>query len=851
MARTVSREARLLPFVGPLWVGYLVVQLVVTSRGLDGASIALLVVAALGAASPHWFSRASERGPLERPLDPAKPPRAGVGRRRLSWLGVSVATLAVTHASREPSGLEGSLLLELAGGVSLPVLGALVVDLAWTTPDELPRPRGVSFDPRKVLRAFVIVSAATACVLELLRFAAALEVPGLGLVLVPHTIGAVSLGLVTLYGLVALALRAARRRGRSAPEAVAASSFALFGLTLALGFAAVAVAARVLGAAPRSLEVRGLEAAALASVLVGHLVMVDDARPVRAAAALRELVATLSSLGIAAAFALLARPSASALASPFAWAVGAVLLVLVAGAGHAFFRRLSDRLLAPDGGRLLEGIEAARARIAAAHGLELIAEAALGPLRRGARGEASASRIVVFDPAREARIDAAGVGHAEARASSKALVDRILERPLEVIVARPIVESAVRRPELRPLVGALVEHDALVVVPLGSAADVDAVEGALLVARDGRRAAVTLEEIAALERLGRELGARVASWAEGERARHRAGEALVAAQRLEERVFALEDELGERARASDEAASSAPFAYAPSSRAALRALEEASARDTPLLVRVERGTAVTPWIAWTHRRGPRAIHPLVLLECAELPAEEAEGRVLAALREAGRGTLALIDLIALPPPAQEALAEAIASRSIRLGREAHPLHARVIATARLGAGSEPLPLTPELARRLSAQPIAIPPLSERLADARSLALRAIERACRREARALVGIEDEAMRWLEAHALEDGERGLERAIDRAIVVAVPPRIRVVDLERALSLAGSEVGEDPLDATLAEVEERAILRALSRTNGNKSEAARLLGLKRTTFLDRLRRLGIDDGSARPEA
>jgi DNA-binding NtrC family response regulator len=68
---------------------------------------------------------------------------------------------------------------------------------------------------------------------------------------------------------------------------------------------------------------------------------------------------------------------------------------------------------------------------------------------------------------------------------------------------------------------------------------------------------------------------------------------------------------------------------------------------------------------------------------------------------------------------------------------------------------------------------------------------------------------------------------------------------VDLERALAAPGTNVGEDPLDATLAEVEERALLRALHRARGNKSEAARLLGLKRTTFLDKIRRLGIDDG------
>jgi DNA-binding NtrC family response regulator len=52
---------------------------------------------------------------------------------------------------------------------------------------------------------------------------------------------------------------------------------------------------------------------------------------------------------------------------------------------------------------------------------------------------------------------------------------------------------------------------------------------------------------------------------------------------------------------------------------------------------------------------------------------------------------------------------------------------------------------------------------------------------------------------------------------------------------------------LEGTLREVEARVLQRALRRSGGNKSEAARALGLKRTTFLDKLRRHGLDETAA----
>ena len=160
-----------------------------------------------------------------------------------------------------------------------------------------------------------------------------------------------------------------------------------------------------------------------------------------------------------------------------------------------------------------------------------------------------------------------------------------------------------------------------------------------------------------------------------------------------------------------------------------------------------------------------------------------------------------------------------------------------------------LPIDGELQKRLASQSIRIPRLHERLEDLPSLALLAIDRACRSQGIPALGLSEDALQWLTKHAVSDGESGLERVLMRAARRAQPPRLLASDLEQLN--APRPLGEDPLDATLAEIEERALLRALQRTDGNKSEAARLLGLKRTTFLDKLRRFGLDDGSERPSA
>lgn len=157
---------------------------------------------------------------------------------------------------------------------------------------------------------------------------------------------------------------------------------------------------------------------------------------------------------------------------------------------------------------------------------------------------------------------------------------------------------------------------------------------------------------------------------------------------------------------------------------------------------------------------------------------------------------------------------------------------------------------PELMRWLTRLEVQVPPLRQRRDDLPSLVLLALDRACRVFGRGPLGIEQAALDALIAHDWPGNLRELQHVIDRAVARAAGPKIRRADLP-ALAGAAARLPADPLDGTYEDVERRVCERALALAQGNKSEAARALGLKRSTFLDKLRRLGLDTSERKPSA
>ena len=140
--------------------------------------------------------------------------------------------------------------------------------------------------------------------------------------------------------------------------------------------------------------------------------------------------------------------------------------------------------------------------------------------------------------------------------------------------------------------------------------------------------------------------------------------------------------------------------------------------------------------------------------------------------------------------------------------------------------------------------LVIPPLRARREDVPSLSLLAIDRACRVLGRDALGIDQAAMGALVDHEWPGDVAELELVLELAVGKTRGTTIQASDLPPLVWPTDQK--EESLDGTFAEVERRLLQRALRRSAGNKSEAARRLGLKRTTFLDKLRRYGLDKGT-----
>jgi DNA-binding NtrC family response regulator len=248
-----------------------------------------------------------------------------------------------------------------------------------------------------------------------------------------------------------------------------------------------------------------------------------------------------------------------------------------------------------------------------------------------------------------------------------------------------------------------------------------------------------------------------------------------------------------------------------------------------------------------HEASGRSERPFVVGDCADLSAEDAMAALFGSragpgfLELATHGTLCLLDLPALDATAQLALARALAERRAYPvhGGPGYELDVRVVASARrpvtdlVASGA----LASELGRWFAKVSCFVPPLRERREDIESLVLRALDRGARVWGREVLGVTPEALRALVDHDWPGNVLELESIVERAVAQVTAARIDLDDLpplRRSTVARGSFLDQ-----------EREILRgALERAGGSRTRAARALGLKRTTLVDKLRRLGLED-------
>lgn len=300
-------------------------------------------------------------------------------------------------------------------------------------------------------------------------------------------------------------------------------------------------------------------------------------------------------------------------------------------------------------------------------------------------------------------------------------------------------------------------------------------------------------------------------------------------------------------------------------------LETVAASPSTVLVTGETGSGKELAARAIHHNSPRRNQRFVALNCSAVPEtlleSELFGHVRGAytgavasragrLESAHRGTLFLDEVGAMSGLLQAKLLRVLQEREFeRVGDDRSiRIDVRIIAATnadlaqlvRDGAFRE------DLYYRLNVIPIFLPPLRERREDIPLLVRHFIEAFGRQQGRSReVTVTQAALRRMMAYGWPGNIRQLENAIERALTLSRNRAwIDVDDLPRELQQAPlpepaglpaiPEEGFD-LAAHVAAVERQLLRQALDETGGNRQQAARRLGLKRTTLVEKLRRLG----------
>ena len=298
-------------------------------------------------------------------------------------------------------------------------------------------------------------------------------------------------------------------------------------------------------------------------------------------------------------------------------------------------------------------------------------------------------------------------------------------------------------------------------------------------------------------------------------------------------------------------------------------LETVARSNSTILITGETGTGKEVVARAIHHNSPRRVNRFVALNCSAIPEALLEAELFGHVRgaftgavgarqgrfeQAHKGTLFLDEVGTMSTALQMKLLRALQEREFeRVGdSQTIKVDVRVIAAtnselARMVAEGS---FREDLYYRLNVIPIHLPPLRDRRDDIPVLAQHFLEKFA---PGAQIQISQTAMRVLMAYPWPGNVRQLENAVERAVtlgggrkeidVVDLPPEIQ--DVPQALSTPFVEFPDDGLDlpAYLTSIERDLIRRSLERTGGNRNKAAELLRIKRTTLVEKLKRLGPD--------
>jgi len=303
----------------------------------------------------------------------------------------------------------------------------------------------------------------------------------------------------------------------------------------------------------------------------------------------------------------------------------------------------------------------------------------------------------------------------------------------------------------------------------------------------------------------------------------------------------------------------------PSMKRMLDMVRILAGTDSTVLITGESGTGKTLVGRALHMNSPRAGKPFVEVSCGALPdtllESELFGHVKGAFSgavtnkrgkfEAADGGTIFLDEISLASPSlQMKLLRVLEGFQFEPvgSNETRRVDVRII----LATNQDLLELVKEgrfredLYYRVNVMDIHMPPLRERREDILPLARHFIDKYRKRAMRSIEGISEEAMRVLGSYDWPGNVRQLENTVQKAVVFCQGAYISPGDLDIDASLHGElsslEDGIRPLKEAMKKLERRLILDGLQAASGNRKEAAKLLGINRTTLYNKLHEHGI---------
>jgi transcriptional regulator with GAF, ATPase, and Fis domain len=315
----------------------------------------------------------------------------------------------------------------------------------------------------------------------------------------------------------------------------------------------------------------------------------------------------------------------------------------------------------------------------------------------------------------------------------------------------------------------------------------------------------------------------------------------------------------------------------PALRAVLDVVAKVADSDSTVLVTGESGTGKELIARAIHYNSPRADRMFVTVNCGAIPEELLESELFGHVRGAftnavshreGRfalahgGTIFLDEIGDMSPNLQVKLLRVLQDRTFEPvgSSKTMSVDVRVIAATNqdLEAAIRERRFREDLFYRLNVIPIEVPPLRERREDIPLLVRHFLAAASHERGKPAPEFSREAEERLLLYAWPGNVRELENAIERLVVLSGDREISVDDLPAALRRPGAPALPSPqlprsglsFRDVVEDFETQLILQALGQTHWNKNRAAQLLGLNRTTLIEKIKKKGLEPEPAGPE-